>query len=88
MNNLTQHAHKRSQQRCIPPFILGLIMDYGKCKYSHGAEVYYLDNHGRRQLKKELGRKIYARIEDQLNVYVVMNGSVITTAHRIQRIKH
>ena len=88
MNNLTQHAHKRSQQRGIPPFVLGLVTDYGQCKYSHGAEVYFLDKRGRRNLKRELGKQIYARIEDQLNVYVVLDGSVITVAHRIHRIKH
>ena len=88
MNNLTQHAHKRSQQRGIPPFILGLIIDYGNCKYSHGAEVYFLDKRGRQRLKRELGRKDYARIEDQLNVYVVLDGCVVTVAHRTHRIKH
>ena len=88
MNNMTQHAQKRSQQRGIPPFIHGLIIDYGQCKYSHGAEVHFLDKAGRRKLQRELGRKVYARIEDQLNIYVVLDGSVITVAHRVHRIKH
>lgn len=88
MNYLTEHALTRTQQRCIPPFILGLIIDHGQCKYSHGAEVYFLDKTGRRKLQKELGRKVYARIEDQLNIYVVLDEQVITAAHRVHRIKH
>jgi hypothetical protein len=88
MNNLTQHAYKRSQQRGIPPFVMELILDYGSCLHRHGADVYYLDKSGRRALKRELGAKIYARIEDQLNVYVVSDSNVITVAHRNERIKH
>ncbi len=88
MNDLTQHAQKRSQQRGIPPFIMELILDYGRCMYRHGADVHYLDKSGRRALKRDLGSKIFARIEDQLNVYVVADNEVITAAHRIKRIKH
>jgi len=88
MNNLTQHAYLRSQQRGIPPFVMELIMDYGSSVRCHGAEVHYLDKPGRQALKRALGPKIYARIEDQLNVYVVADKNVITVAHRTKRIKH
>lgn len=88
MNDVTEHARKRSQQRAIPTFVMGLVLDYGRIAYRHGAEVAYLDKAGRRALKRDLGRKVYARIEDQLDVYVVADGSVITTAHREKRIKH
>lgn len=88
MNYMTEHAQRRSQQRGISPFILGLIIDFGQCTYRHGAEVYFLDKLGRRKLQRELGKKVYARFEDQLNIYVVLDGSVITVAHRIHRIKH
>ena len=88
MNNLTQHAYLRSQQRGIPPFVMGLILDYGSCKYSHGAVVYYLDKNSRRALKRHLGPKIYTRMEDQFDVYVVADNNVITVAHRTKRMKH
>ena len=88
MNNLTQHAHKRSQQRGIPPFVMELIMDYGRCVRRHGADKHFLDKPSRRALKRDLGTKIYTRIEDQLNVYVVADKNVITAAHRTKRIRH
>ena len=64
-----------------------LILDYGSCKRSHGAEVYYLDKRGRYALERELGKKRYAHVEDQLNIYVVEDTRVITVAHRTKRIK-
>lgn len=88
MNNMTQHAQARSQQRGIPPFVAELIMDYGQCIRRHGADVHFIDKAGRKALKRELGTKIYARIEDQLNIYVVARDEVITVAHRVKRIKH
>ena len=62
-------------------------MDYGRCAHRHGAKVYFLDKAGRKELKREFGSKVYARIEDQLDVYVVEDGAVITVAHRLGRMK-
>ena len=83
----TKHAAKRSQQRAIPPFIANLILDYGRVTRRHGADCYYLDKVARKELRRELGKKIYARIQDQLNIYVVENKGVLTVAHRVKRIK-
>jgi hypothetical protein len=88
MNNLSQHARIRSQQRGISPFVMELILDYGRCQRRHGADVHYLDKSCRRALKRDLGTKKYARIEGKLDVYVVAAKEVITVAHRIKRIKH
>ena len=60
----------------------------GRCQRRHGADVHYLDKSCRRALKRDLGTKKYARIEDKLNVYVVADDKVITVAHRTKRIKH
>ena len=88
LNDITEHAKKRGQQRAIPIFVAELVLDYGCVVYRHGAEVAYLDKAARKALKRDMGPKIYSRIEDQLDVYVVADGSVITIAHRGKRIKH
>lgn len=88
INDITRHARKRSQQRAIAPFVMELIMNYGRVTHRHGAEVTSLDKAGRKELKRYLGHKVYVKIEDQLNVYVVADGSIITTAHRDKRIRH
>lgn len=83
----SKHAMQRSQQRAIPPFIAELILDYGKSTRKHGADVYFLDNQGRKRIEHALGRKIYTRVMDQLDIYVVCEGQVITIGHRTKRIK-
>ena len=93
MNNsiaFTKHAFKRCQQRAIPPFIVDLIIDYGRITRRHSSDVYYLDKNAKTEIKRLLGRKIYARVSDQLNVFVVLEGEVLTVAHRTKRtsVKH
>jgi len=85
--SFSKHAIHRSQQRAIPPFIVELVLDYGKSARKHGADVYFLDNQGRKRIEQALGRKIYTRMIDQLDVYVVCEGQVITVGHRTKRIK-
>lgn len=84
----TKHAETRYQQRAISPFIIGLVMDHGRVVRRSGADLYFLDKSSRRALKKDLGAKVYSRIADQLDVYVVADTSVVTAAHRTKRIKH
>ena len=88
MKDITGHARKRSQQRAIAPFVMELVMKYGRVTYRHGAKVIFLDKVARKKLKRYLGHKVYARIEDQFDVYVVADGSIVTTAHRDKRIRH
>ena len=87
MNELTKHATERSQSRGIPPFVMNLVMDHGRRAFRDGAEVFFLDKSSRKSIRRELGRKLYARIEDQLNVYVVANDQVVTAAHRLKRMR-
>jgi hypothetical protein len=87
MANLTKHAAQRCQQRGIPPFIMDLIIAYGETSRRGGAELSFLTKESRRQLERDLGHKVYARIEDQLDVYIVHNDTeVITAAKRTSRI--
>ena len=81
----TKHALQRCQQRGIPPFIVDLVIDHGRITRRHGADVYYLDKSARRQIKRLLGRKLYARINDQLDIYIVLEDEILTVAHRTKR---
>ena len=89
MEKFSRHAEHRIKGRAIAPFVVDLILNYGHQVNRGGAEVSYLTRAGRRQLVKDLGQRIYARIADQLDVYVVhSNGTIITAAKRLDRIRH
>ena len=84
---LTNHAATRSKQRAIPNFVVDLILDHGARVRRNGADIVFLDKRARNNLRRELGARILARIEDQLDVYVVEeDGVVITVGHRLNKI--
>lgn len=83
----TKHAVRRCQQRGIPPFIVELILDHGRIRRRHGADCYFLDKKATKEIKRTLGSQIYARISDQLNVYVVAEEEIVTVGHRTKRMK-
>ena len=88
--NLTEHGKTRLQQRSIPIEILDVIQDYGISTRSHGAERFYLDKNGRRELHRAFRRSpLLKRYERYLNVYVVISdgGTVITAGRRNKRFK-
>lgn len=83
----THHADIRCQQRSIPPFVVQLVLDYGCRRHQRDAELVFLDKSGRKKLKRELGPKILARIEDQLDIYIVeKEGLILTVGHRLKKI--
>jgi hypothetical protein len=56
MENLTQHAKTRMQQRGIPQSALEHLLDYGRFQYDHrGAAVVFLDKAARRRRTAALG---------------------------------
>jgi hypothetical protein len=86
----TRHAEVRCQQRGIQPGVVDTIIAFGRQVRRHHAEVCFLDKPARRRLERELGRDAYRQIADRLNTYVVVadDGSVITAAKRLGRIRH
>jgi hypothetical protein len=55
MENLTQHARTRMQQRGIPQSALECLLDYGRFQYDHrGAAIVFLDKAARRRLTRDL----------------------------------
>jgi len=84
---LTTHAERRLQQRAISEVVLEWLLQFGARVQQDGSEVYSFDKASRRRLKRYLGHRFYRRIEDLLDVYVVVSrdGTVITAGHRLER---
>ena len=82
---MTHHAEARAQQRGIPYAAMDAILAYGRRRRHNGADVYFLDKKSRGRLVRELGDKVYSRLERSLNSYLVVgdDGAVITAAHRL-----
>lgn len=86
---LTHHAQARMQQRAIPPSAIDVLMDYGEHRRHDGAEVYYLTKRSRNRVRKDVGKQAFLKLEKALDAYLVVadNGTVITAAHRLHRLK-
>ncbi|WP_313315465.1 hypothetical protein [Pulveribacter sp.] len=82
---LTHHAAVRSQQRCIPPMLIDLLLRFGVSEPAgKGAEKVFLDQRARKQLKSYAG-PLAPLLERELDIYAVVagEGQVITVAHRL-----
>ncbi len=88
--DLSRHAAKRCQQRAIPPIAVELVMRFGhRERAAGGVDKIYLNHVARRQVEGFVGRRILRAIEEHLDIYLVVSddGTVITAAHRLERIK-
>jgi hypothetical protein len=87
--DLSHHAEARMRQRAIPPIIVAWILDYGRDMRHHGASVYFLNREARNKLKRDIGAKPYAQIENRLDPYVVVSddGTIVTVGRRYKRLK-
>ncbi len=87
--NLSRHAIARLQQRGIPGWFLGLLVDHGRTHHDgHGAVIKTVDKSTRRQLQAVLSRTQYVAAERYFGVYAVLaDQAVVTAAHRTRR-KH
>ena len=86
---LTNHASKRSQQRCISPMLLDLLLQFGtKEKASGGTEKMYFDKSSRRKISAYAG-SLAGMLERYLDIYAVIGneGNVVTVGHRLERVK-
>ena len=86
---LTVHASKRVQQRSIPPILIEWLMHFGVQRWSRGASVYEFDKDSRRRLRRHLGQRLFASVEQWLGAYIVVGGEqqVVTAGWR-QRRRH
>jgi hypothetical protein len=82
----SKHAERRMQQRGIPPLVVRWLIEFGQIRYDHrGGIVYYFDKRSRRNLEREFGTKVVARLSEFLNAYVVSSThdeTIITVGHR------
>ncbi|MGO7358872.1 hypothetical protein [Rhizobium ruizarguesonis] len=90
MMTQTTHFETRMRQRGVRNEVVNAILEYGRCSRVRGADSYYMDRSSRMRARDELGAKTYARLEPQLDLYVVASddGSLVTVAHRLRRYKH
>lgn len=86
--NMTHHAHVRSQQRGIPPFLIDLLWQFGKSEPAgRGSSKMYFDKAARRRIQAYFG-PLASLIDEHLNVYAVVgeDSHIITIAHLTERI--
>ncbi len=89
MENLTQHAAARMQQRGIKAQTVEMLFQCGAKEYDHcGATIYYFDKPARQRLCRQYGAERFKKIDGQLDTYAVIaeNGAVVTVGHRTKRI--
>ena len=89
MIETTHHGSVRARQRGVPPIVLDWLMDYGRVKWRGGADVYYFDHATRKALRRTIGKPVYKRVTDLLDVYAVVSdeGTLITCGWRQGRLK-
>lgn len=89
MNQFSLHATKRAQGRSISPVIIEWLIECGTSyEAGAGAQKLIFDKPARRRLQKKLGTRIYTRVEDSLNAYIVCGaaGSIITCGWLTSRV--
>ena len=89
MENLTQHATCRMQQRGIKQETLEILLLSGAGEHDHcGGTILYFDKPARRRLRQQYGPDLYRQVEGQLDTYAVVaqDGSIVTVGHRTKRI--
>ena len=87
---MIKHALIRQQQRGIPQIVIDLLIEYGAQAHA-GARVttHYFDKAARKRLHTYVGC-LSGLFEEYLDYYAVVadDGSVITVAPRIKKVRH
>lgn len=86
---MTRHAQIRSQQRCIPPMVLDLILQFGSTESAgDGANKMFFDKAARRRLHSYAGA-LAPMLDEHLDSYAVVgqDNQIITVGHRTERIR-
>ena len=87
---LTKHAERRRQQRGIPYSSLETMLWYGKKRRRGDAYLVYMDKYHRNLAQTRLDPELYRQVVDKLDFYLVYDDrtrTVITVAHRLERLK-
>lgn len=89
MENLTQHAVSRMQQRGIKAHTIEMLFRCGAKEYDHrGGTILYFDKQARQRLRHQYGAEQIKQTKGQLDTYAVIakDGSIVTVGHRTKRI--
>ena len=93
MQQITNHAQARLQQRGIPEIIVDSLLEYGREVHDHrGSTILYFDSRTKLQLEQllrhSLSHQTLGSLESHLDAYVVLgrDGAVVTVGHRTKRI--
>ena len=83
----TTHATARCQQRGISPFVVDLLLRFGRREHDHkGAEVVFFDRRAKKEVESYTGGSI-GKLSEQMDSYaVVSDGCVITVGVRHKKI--
>ena len=85
--NLTKHASTRCSQRGISALAIETRFKYGHFNYVRGAKSWSMNKREKAFARSDLGDS-YKKIEKQLGFLIVSpNGSIVTVAHKIKRLK-
>ena len=81
------HAAVRCQQRGISPFVVDLLLRFGRREHDHkGAEIVFFDRRAKKQVESYTGGSI-GKLGEQMDSYaVVSDGCVITVGVRYKKI--
>lgn len=86
----TQHSKLRTQQRCLPDFIIDLLCKFGEEQYDHrGGIIRHFNKNSRRKLHAYVGNQLYAQIEKYTDAYAVFaldSEKLITAGHRFKHV--
>lgn len=87
--HMTRHAKIRQQQRGIPQIVVDLLIEYGTEAHAGSCvTTHYFDKAARKRLQVYAGR-LSGLFEEYLDYYaIVADGSVITVAPRIKKVRH
>lgn len=89
MDQLTQHAAARMQQRGIKEQTIECLFRYGSKIHDHqGGVIVFFDKQARKRLKEGFGQSQLRQMESQMDAYAVISeyGEVVTVGHRTKRI--
>lgn len=87
--HLSEHAKKRSQQRAIPPLAIDLLFRFGASQSAgDGTSKLFFDKTSRRQMNAYAGT-LARMLDEHLDLYAVVaaDSTIITVAHRLERIR-
>jgi len=85
--NATTHATARCQQRGVSPFVIDLLLQFGRREHDHeGAEIVFFDRRAKKEVESYMGGSI-GKLNEQMDSYaVVSDGCVITVGVRYKKI--